>query len=508
MAEVNGENVKRSTSVAHEGARSLLVMISGTLVVQTITLVAALVIPRFLGPEVYGRWSAVMALISFAATISLFSLRWVDLRFVGPPWRSGRIEEATQMASTTWLFRLVLGLPIAVLVAVWAYASPALEIDLPLAAAVFFVCVARSGLRTHLSLLLALGCTARFTEVNLARVSLIFAATVAGYALGGFAGIFLALAVALAFLFLLSLVLFRQILPVRPGLFTWAPLRTHWGFASWTFAGALCRSAQVSLPIYIVASSVSSVEAAFVGVQTQLLSVLTEVSNAGRNALLPILAHFDAEGQYARLRKWGSLIIRFGTAAGCLSVVIWALVGRELIQWILSDKYAPTYEGVMWIALAHTLLFAAATCNAVLSLRGLAKLTTINLAAYGLSTICGVLWTVRTSGDDVSVQVAMVFAAAAALFFVMAYFSLGMFGNCWLSLRRSLLLLAPALLAWPAQAWDASFAWRLVAAVGFSAAYLVLAMYCGLIKLDEMRNLALSAMRRVDRSEDEAPPTE
>lgn len=67
MASVNDNNLPHVSDVARDGARSLFVMIGGSVVIQAVVLVAAIVIPRFLGPEVYGRWSAVMALVSFAA---------------------------------------------------------------------------------------------------------------------------------------------------------------------------------------------------------------------------------------------------------------------------------------------------------------------------------------------------------------------------------------------------------------------------------------------------------
>ena len=202
------------------------------------------------------------------------------------------------------------------------------------------------------------------------------------------------------------------------------------------------------------------------------------------------------------------MIVRYGVAAGCLSVVVWALLGRELTRWILSDAYAPVYEGVIWMATAHMFLFAALTCNAILNLRGLAKLSAFNLACYALLTLGGVIWTVQTTGEGAAVRVAMVYAAAAGLFSLTAYFTLGVFGNCWLALRRSLLLMLPALLAWPAHTWEINFTWRVVAAVGFTIGYVVLALCFNLIRLEEVRGFVGRIWQRGDGSESEAPTIE
>ena len=496
MAVVNGDDVVDTSSVAREGARSLLVMISGNLVIQAVTLVAALVIPRFLGPQVYGRWSAVMALVSFAAVITQFSLIWVDVRFVGAPWRTGRIDEATKMASTTWLLRLILGVVIAGVVAAWAYTSPGLEIGIALATNIFLLAIVRYGFRTHLSLFMALGLVRHFSLMSLARVALSLVAVIVGYTLGGFPGIFVALATMQAVLFLISLFLLRRALPVRPGLYSWPLLHEHLGYAGWTFVGALCRSALMWLPIYIVATSVSSIVAAFVGVQVQVLAVLTEMSSSGRNALLPILAQFDAVSHHPRMRNWGSMIVRYGIAASCLSIVVWALIGRELTRWILSDAYAPAYEGVIWMTTAHMFAFAGLTCNAILNLRGLAKLAAWNLMCYALLTLGGVFWAVQGSDEGAAVRVAMAYAAAGGVFALVSYYTLGVFGHCWLSLRRSLLLMAPSLLAWPAYAWDVSFAWRAVASVGFTVVYVAMAISFNLISAKEIQKLLNKLWRR------------
>lgn len=508
MASVNDNNLPHVSDVARDGARSLFVMIGGSVVVQAVVLVAAIVIPRFLGPEVYGRWSAVMALVSFAAVVVQFSLVWVDLRYVGAPWRTGRIDEATEMASTTWSLRLVFGAVIAGVVAGWAYVSPALQIGAVLAITIFFLAAARYGFRTHQSLLMAMGLVGRFTAMSLARAILICVAVIGGYALADFLGILLALAIVQAVLFFTSLLLLRRVLPVRPSLFSWPLLRPHLGYASWTFVGSLCRSAQMWLSIYIVAMLVSSIEAAFVGVQIQAIAVLSELASSGRNALLPILAQFDADGQHSRMRNWGSMIVRYGIAAGCMSIVVWALLGQELTRWILSDAYAPVYEGVIWMATAHMFLFAALTCNAILNLRGLAKLSALNLACYALFTLGGVFWTVQTAGEGVAVRVAIVYAAAAGVFSLSAYVTLGVFGNCWLSLRRCLLLMMPSLLAWPAHAWDVSFAWRVVASVGFTIGYVALALCFGLIRLEEVRSLLQIIRNRSDGRECEVSTSE
>ena len=493
-AAVNGEQVMLPANVAREGARSLMVMIGGNLVIQAVTLVAALVIPRYLGPQTYGRWSAVMALVSFAAVITQFSLIWVDLLYVGAPWRTGRIEEATKMASTTWLLRLTFSIVVAGIVAAWAFGTTALEINTVLAVTIFGLAAARYGLRTHLSLFMALGLVNQFTALNLARAVLTFLAVLAGFALGGFLGVFLALVTINVALCLTSLQLLRHSLPVRLRLFSWSLIRQHMGYASWTFVGALCRSGQMWLPIYIVANAVSSTEAAFVGVQVQVYAVLTELSHSARNSLLPILAQFDAIGHHSRMRSWGSMIVRYGIAAGCLSIVVWALVGRELIHWILSAAYAPVYEGVILMAVAHTFAFAAFTCVAILNLRGFAKLATGVVACFAFMTLGGVVWVTQSASEGAAVQVAIVFAAAGGVFALAAYFTLGVFGHCWLSLRRSLLLMAPSLLAWPAVAWDTSFGWRAAASLGFTGGYVLLANHFELISFAEMRRL-MSRMR-------------
>ena len=91
-------------------------------------------------------------------------------------------------------------------------------------------------------------------------------------------------------------------------------------------------------------------------------------------------------------------------------------------------------------------------------------------------------------------------ANAAALFFACAYTSLGFFGHLWLPLRRTLLLLLPMSLAWPAFIWEADFAPRLAAAFAFVASYSVYGVVLKLLPAVEISEIMRIASVRGRRS--------
>jgi hypothetical protein len=98
-------------------------------------------------------------------------------------------------------------------------------------------------------------------------------------------------------------------------------------------------------------------------------------------------------------------------------------------------------------------------------------------------------------GAAITSSICWIYVLATAIFFAGSYLALGLRARIWLPLRRTLLLIAPIAVAWPALGWDASPIHRALAAAAFATAYLLLAILLRLLPLREMSEIFATLTR-------------
>jgi len=474
-------------------------MTFGRIGIQVVMIVSAIVIPRTLGSEGYGLFAALIAVVAIVQTGAGLGLPTVEVRFLAPLWRSPAREAAIALASTIWSVRLILGAVGAACVMAWLGASSELALSFSMCALMGIFALFRYALEATKSMMLPLGHVGKLAAFDFARAALTLPILVGLYPHFGLLGVFTGLVALQLGLFVAGFGLLRRILPVGPSRFRWASLRPHVGFSVATFVGALSSMFQAQFAVYAVAMWVTRAEAGYLGVSVQVYSMLQVLFLAARRVLMPHLSQLQTEGQHERLAHWGEVMTRYSAAALGAVVVLWSLLGRYVVHGVLTDVFAPVYECTILILVATTFFCCAASCNALLFVRELPRIGSTNTLLYAMATGVGIVWVLGGDDAGASLRIAGVYAAAAGFFFACSYASLGFFGHLWLPLRRTLLLLAPTLLAWPAWAWEAGFAARFAAACVFVALYAGYAIILHLLpakELAEITRLARSSWSR------------
>ncbi|MEE9608367.1 MAG: hypothetical protein V3U03_11570 [Myxococcota bacterium] len=469
-------------------------MVGGRSLAYAIAGISAVVIPRLLGAEGYGRYAAVMAVLAILQTASTAGLPMVEIRYLAPAWQLGNRSAALALGSTIWTTRLLLSALGAAAAVAWLGFSPALGLGLGVCLLIGLLCLVRCAQEATRSLFIPTGHVGKAVALELLRAALTLPVVVFSFQALGLTGVFAALPVMHGLLLALALGALVSVVPIRPALFRWPSLRPHLAYAGFAFVGTLAAAVQTQFAVYAVAAWVATREAGFLGLTVQVYALSQGLFLAARRGLMPILAELEELGQTERLRQWGGTMMRYAAAASCVGVVGWALLGRSAIELLLTDAFAPVYPCVALILVAVMFYCAGASCNGLLYLRGLAGSASANNVIYAVATALGLLRVVAGDGVDVAFRVSGVYAGASALFFACAYASLGVRGRIWLPAGHSLLLMAPAVLAWPAALWQAELGARAAAAAAFAASYGFAAVGLRLLPADELRDV-LRALR-------------
>ncbi len=480
---------EKATSTAGRGAANLLKMMTGQVATLVVVTVSGFVIPRILGPESYGEYAAVLAVLAVLMMASFLGLQPVAVRFLAPIWSGGRRGEAITLGSSIWTAHLVLAAGAGAAATLWLALSPALARSLRICFLLGGLCLLQTAYRATRGLLLPVGHVGTLAAFDFLRAVLALPAVVFSYQAFGLPGVFAALTALHAILLLASGAVLSRILPLRFGLFRWSSLRPYAGYGIANFIGMLAATVQARFSIYVVAIWVAGEQAGFLAIAIQFYNLTRELVLAARRSLMPILAELEESGQRERLRYWGGLIMRYGAAGSCVMAVGWSLVGRDVIAGILTEAFAPAFPCVNAILLGVVFFCCAASCIGLLNIRGRAGVAAVNTAIYAVVTGFGLVLTVPGGSPDVALRVASVYVVAAAVYWGSSYFSLGLLGGLWLPLRRTLLLILPAALQWPASAWDGSLLGRLAALGTFLVVYGWLATRWGLLPASEIREI-------------------
>lgn len=474
---------------AQRGAHNLLVMGTGRLATQVVLVMSAFLIPRMLGADGYGAFAALMALISIVQTGCAFGFPTVEVRFLAPLWRLNNRNEAEVLASSIWSMRLGLAVLGSLLVVVWIQSSPGLDIPPALGALLAGFALLRFSLEATKSLLLPLGRVGSLAALDFWRAALTLPCILFLYPGFGLFGTFAGLTVLHGILLVVARVRLRGLGPIRARRFRITSLQPHLAYAATSFGSALAGMMQVQFAVFALANWVTRTEAGYLGIAVQLYGLLQVLFISARRSIMPQLSELQNLGQNDRLAYWGGLMMRYSAWLLTTLAVAWALLGEFVVRWFLTDAFAPVYPCAIWILVASTLFCCGASCNGLLFIRDLPRVGASNTAAFAAATGVGLLWGVSGDAAGAALRIAGVYAFASAFFFAIAYLSLGWKGRLWLPLGRTLVLLTPLGLTWPASALDLEPMLALTAALVFSVVYFGLAVALRVLPLDEVREI-------------------
>ena len=291
----------------------------------------------------------------------------------------------------------------------------------------------------------------------------------------------------------------RSALPLRPLSARWHALPVvSAGYGVAAFLGELSLIAQQQFAVYIVAVRVNRLEAGVLALTIQLLTLLQGLFLTARAALMPILAEINASGQTARLRLWGSLMMRYAAAISCLACVGWALLGNELLARLLPTAFAPVHDrdgdtGGRGLFLRRD------------GLRRSALHSWATVARVAIRRLCRHHRRRRSTGPRSGYQhgpvdfVGVSHSVGGLFLHRLPFLAVG--GRLWLPLRQTLILMVPAVCAWPAVTWQANPTTRAAALVGFAVLYIVGAVALRLLPADEVRECWRSVVARRRKDE-------
>jgi O-antigen/teichoic acid export membrane protein len=485
---VNGEG--SGDDQARRGGRNLVVMTAGRLAIHAVLVVAAFVVPRVLGAESYGRYAAALAIVQILVAVSSAGLPLVEARILAPLWRRDRAAAAT-LGSTIWLVRLALAALSGLAAAAWVDLAPALGFDGQIVLLVGLLCAARAATEATRSLLLPLDRVGAMIGIELARAVFTVPVVVIAFTRQGLVGVFTSLPVMYALLLTAAIALLLRVIPLRPKHFRWSALRPQLTYSLTAFVGTVAAVVQSQFGVFAVASWVATREAGYLAFAVQLFAFAQALFLAANRALLPVLAELESRGDARRLARWGGLMMRYAAGAMCIFTLGWALLGGSLVELALGEAFLPAHACGIWMLVAAMLFCAANAANTLLYVRRHGSAASGNLVLYAAATMGGLaLALIGRESDGAALRIAQVYAIASVVFFACAHATLSRVGSIRLPAGRALLLMAPTALAWPASAWDAALATRLVAFGGFALAYVGAAAGLGLLPLRELRDVA------------------
>ena len=86
-------------TTAGRAAQNVLKMMTGHLATVAVLTVSGILIPRVLGVESYGKYSAVLAVVAILQAVSTLGLPQVGVRFLSPLWPADQ-PQALALGST------------------------------------------------------------------------------------------------------------------------------------------------------------------------------------------------------------------------------------------------------------------------------------------------------------------------------------------------------------------------------------------------------------------------
>lgn len=487
------------TGEAQRGVRGALSLALSRLLAQVLLAVLAVILPRLMGPELYGRYSGVTAIIAICAVISSAGFPLVEARFLAPLVGTQDTLNWSHMASTIWFTRLVLSFVAALVAGVWTGLSTALGMSLVVIVVVMVLTLCRYMSEAAASILIALGRTDASSLLVIARALLSIPVCIGGYLLAGITGIFIGLAVMHGVLWIVGRGILGKLTTLSTKRYRLDRLRPSVHYNIYGFIGTLSGMLQMWFSVYLLAAWVAPTEAAFLAIAVQASSMIKSCFLGGYQAILPVLSTLEEKKMLHRVNRWGGLILRFTGAGLCIAALTWGFVGSMVVTTVLGERYLPVWPCVSIMFVGSAFYACATTCSGLLYVRGRVRLGTLSLIVYATVTMAGLAYAVATKEPtDIASIIAGVYAVASFCFFVVAYASVGLSVHVWLPLRRTLLLMTPMLLLPFVHRWDASTMARVGAAALFVCIYLAFILLFKLIQQAEVASVWRAVKTRTD----------
>lgn len=349
----------------------------------------ALLVPRLMGPEEYGRYALATSVAFWLALVSGLGLVNATTRYVPQLLVRGDGESLRRLIGNLFTLRLISGLAAALV-----YLAVGLlwwrDLD-PLVPVLIAVAVWAQGLSGYLfSLLLGFNQAARWTMGDTVRRWLLLVLVLPGYQLGGLRGA--AAGVLLTELAALALGLAWRPLPGGRGIFKpdgrfLAPYLQFGltSMATQVLLIAFLGSGEILVRTfsgpYVEVGYFSLAHGAYLVVATTLPQLML--------AFMPLLGQLRDSGQAAELARWHRRLVRVLAATGVLGVFTTLFLGQAYVPLLFGSAYAPVAANLLPLS-AALLALALASVPGLLALVHERPAETVVAAALRLAVFWGV----------------------------------------------------------------------------------------------------------------------
>lgn len=475
-------------SEASRGVRSATFALLGQVCNLAVVALASILIPRLLGVEDFGKYSAATAVVSILFVVSTLGLPMVEIRLLPPLQMRGDFHALAQAASSLWSLRLIAAVVSAAVAGAWI-ASSGPTSQAALAAAVAIFALARFCYQSTRSLLVSLDRVAMYMVVEFVQSVSFVLFFLAGYLVAGLAMGFLAAAIANVLMVVPTLKAVRHKVDLQPAHFRRHWLRPIWSRGGWSWGGMIARALALYFPVWMVAHWAGPRPAAALGLAVQVLGLITMTGYSAIQGVLPILSRFQSRGENHRLFYWAAWISRLGVGAiGCLALV-WALVGGEVIDWVLGSEFREAFLPITLILAAASINLGSLVANSLHFLRDRHVIWAANLVIATLVTLVVVLEAVSSESSMVAPRAAAGYLLAAMAFWIATHATIRLAYGASLQIRSSLAMMAPLLLVWPILSSPMELHFRMAAALATPLLLAAYALACGLFRIGEVRYL-------------------
>ncbi len=427
------------THAAAEGVQAAAGMAIGRVLILGTALATAILVPRLMGPEHYGAYASIMALVALFMLVSESGIGSLEMRVLAPAWRAGSLSESCELASTTWTLRMMTSAVAGLGVVLVLNYSGGLGITPTVVGLIGLMAAGRFVATANSNPLVALGRRRLYIGIELGRSVAALLAVLIGFSWMGLEGAFAGLLLIAVGASLLSHRVLRSVIPFSPGRISRATLNTHRRFMLWSAPGQILGGVQFWLPLYLVGVYRPGGQAGYLAIAVQVLGVVNAVAASARLGMMPNLAELVETRRRAQLRRWGSLILRLGSTINCLGILLWLGVGRALVDLLWSFAYQPVFEVIALMLFAHVFLSAGALFQSLLNLHGRAASASLNTLGFTSATLAGTWLGLATGAGQIALWVAGTHAVAAGIFATTGYLTLGLREGIWMPIGKAML---------------------------------------------------------------------
>ena len=467
-------------STATRAVANVTKMVTGHTATVAVLTISGFLIPRILGPDAYGSYSVVMAIVAILQACSSLGLTQIGMRFLPALWFSENRSQAVVLGSTIWTLRLGAAALAGLAGFVWLAGTVAHHESVLLLVGLALFGSLRSAQEATRSLFLPIGMPGKFANLEFLQASLRLPVVLCFFLAYGLPGVFVSLPVLQAVLLVLTIAMLLRAFPLRLGFSGLGALRPALRYGFSAYVGAICGVLQVQFVIFAVATWVTGREAGILAVALHIYMLNRGFFQTAQRSLIPVLSELEDAGLGGRLLYWGELMTSYGAAFSVFTAVAWSVVGPTIIKLFLGEGFAPAYHATTVLLVSLVPLSIAMTANTVLYVRGQPEGALLNSVTHTATIVIGLVLVLGSSDASTRLRIAWVYVVAGIVFFAISHIMLARRGDIRIPLGRSTLLALFLFLTVPASFWEAGSAHRVCALVVFIGLFGLAVMRLGL----------------------------